>query len=143
MFPISDTIKSEKFPFITLFLIATNIYVFFQEITSGNPDAFIVQYSLIPQAVNFFNPLSFLPFVTSIFLHGGFLHIVSNMWFLWIFGDNVEARLGKIKYIILYLAAGTIGNAIQFLLNPSSPNPMLCASGAVSGVLGAYFLLFP
>jgi len=143
MFPISDTIKSEKFPLITIFLIAANIYVFFQEITSGNPDAFIFQYSLIPQAVNFFNPLSLSPFVTSIFLHGGFLHIVSNMWFLWIFGDNVEARLGKIKYIILYLAAGIIGNAIQFLLNPSSPIPMLGASGAVSGVLGAYFLLFP
>ena len=143
MFPIRDSQNSGKFPFINLSLIAVNIYFFTQELFAPNIELFVKNYALIPANVDLFRPETLTPFISSLFLHAGFLHILSNMWFLWIFGDNVEARLGKIKYIILYLAAGIIGNAIQFLLNPSSPIPMLGASGAVSGVLGAYFLLFP
>src|SRR3990167_6829828 len=116
MFPISDSHKSNKIPFVTLAIIAANIFVFYQQLTTPDGDAFILKYALIPSAVNFLNPSTLVTFATSIFLHGGFFHILSNMWFLWIFGDNVEAHLGRIKYIFLYMAAGLVGNIFQFLL---------------------------
>ena len=108
-----------------------------------NMDSFLIQYSLIPKDINFLSLATLTPFFTSIFLHGGFLHIISNMWFLWIFGDSVEANLGKIKFIILFLLTGIAGNVGQFLINPASSIPILGASGAVSGVIGAYFVLYP
>ena len=143
MFPISDSHKSNKVPFITLSIIAANIFVFYQLLTTPNQEAFIFEYALIPTSVNFLSPQTLISFVTSIFLHGGFFHILSNMWFLWIFGDNVEARLGIIKFALLYLLAGITGNFAQYLLTPASNIPMLGASGAVSGILGSYFILFP
>lgn len=142
MFPISDSHKSNKIPFVTLAIIAANIFVFYQQLTLPDGDAFILKYALVPSSVSFLIPSTLLPFITSMFLHGGFFHIASNMWFLWIFGDNVEAHLGKIKYILLYVVSGIIGNLTQFLLNPALDIPMLGASGAVSGVLGSYFILF-
>ncbi len=108
-----------------------------------NMDGFLLQYSLIPKDINFLSLTTLTPFFTSIFLHGGFLHIISNMWFLWIFGDSVEANLGKIKFVILFLLAGIAGNVGQFLISPASSIPILGASGAVSGVIGAYFVLYP
>jgi membrane associated rhomboid family serine protease len=93
--------------------------------------------------VRFTDYTTLIQFVTSIFLHGGWLHIISNMWFLWIFGDNVEGSLGHFWYLILYLASGVIGGLAQYLFMPDSNIPMLGASGAVAGALGAYFLLFP
>ena len=143
MFPISDSAKSGRIPLITLAIILVNAFVFYEQITVPNQEAFIFQYALIPSSINLLNPQTLLPFITSMFLHGGFFHILSNMWFLWIFGDNVEARLGVIKFTFLYLLAGTIGNLSQFMLTPNSDIPMLGASGAVSGVLGSYFVLFP
>jgi membrane associated rhomboid family serine protease len=143
MFPISDSTKTGKIPFITLAIILANAYVFYKQLSSPNQEAFIFEYALVPSSVNFLNPETLIPFVTSMFLHGGFLHIISNMWFLWIFGDNVEAKLGAIKFILLYILAGIIGGASQFLINPTSDIPMLGASGAVSGILGAYFIMFP
>ncbi len=143
MFPISDSHKSNKFPLVTVAIIAANIYVFYQQLIAPSEEAFILKYALIPSNVSFSDPLSLTPFVTSMFLHGGFFHILSNMWFLWIFGDNVEAHIGKIKYFILYFAAGIVGNLAQFILTPASDIPMLGASGAVSGILGSYFILFP
>src|SRR3990167_10355995 len=106
MFPIRDTRNSGKFPIVNLILIGFNIYVFMQELFSPNIEVFIAQYGLIPQNVNFFDFQTLRPFVTSIFLHAGFLHILSNMWFLWIFGDNVEAKVGHVKYLIFYLFCG-------------------------------------
>src|SRR3989304_121364 len=85
MFPISDSHKSNKVPFITLSIIAANIFVFYQLLTTPNQEAFIFEYALIPTSVNFLSPQTLISFVTSIFLHGGFFHIFSNMWFLWIF----------------------------------------------------------
>ena len=143
MFPISDSERTNKFPYINISIIALNIYVFYKELTAPNMDAFISNFALIPSSVNFSHISSFIPFITSMFLHGGFIHIISNMWFLWIFGDNIEEYLGHIKYLIFYLFAGFVGNILQYVLFPTSNIPMLGASGAISGVLGAYYILYP
>ena len=143
MFPISDSHKSNKIPFVTLAIIATNIFVFYKQLTLPDGDAFTLKYSLIPSNIDLLIPETLTTFITSMFLHGGFFHILSNMWFLWIFGDNVEAHLGRIKYIFLYMVAGLVGNIFQFLLMPDSNIPMLGASGAVSGIFGSYMVLFP
>ncbi|OGD87761.1 hypothetical protein A3D81_02025 [Candidatus Curtissbacteria bacterium RIFCSPHIGHO2_02_FULL_40_17] len=143
MFPIRDTRNSGKFPIVNLILIGFNIYVFILELFSPNIEVFIAQYSLIPQNVNFFNIQTLKPFVTSMFLHAGFLHILSNMWFLWIFGDNVEAAIGHIKYLIFFIFCGVAASFIQYLFIANSTLPMIGASGAIAGVLGAYLKLFP
>lgn len=143
MFPISDSIHTPKFPFINIGLILITIFVFFLQLTIPNPEAFIFTYALVPAQVDFSNYTTFLPFITSMFLHGGILHIVSNMLFLWVFGDNVEAHLGHIQYLFLYVLSGIVGGVAQYILMSSSQIPMLGASGAVAGALGAYFVLFP
>jgi membrane associated rhomboid family serine protease len=84
-----------------------------------------------------------ITFITAMFLHGGWMHVISNMLFLWVFGDNVEDRLGHLKYLLFYLAAGIIGSISHIITNPTSEVPIIGASGAVAGVLGAYFILFP
>lgn len=143
MFPLSDSIKSHSFPFINIAIILSTVYVFFLQITAADIEAFSYQYSLIPALVNFENYATLAPFVTSIFLHGGWLHITSNMWFLWVFGDNVEGHVGKFAYPIVYLISGIAGGLAQYFFSPNSQIPMLGASGAVAGILGAYYVLFP
>lgn len=143
MIPLKDSQPAFIFPFWVITIIAINVYVFYLELTSQSPDAFIAQYALIPSLVDFSFFKSLLPFITSQFLHGGFLHIISNMLFLWVFGDNVEERLGFLFFPIFYLAAGIVGGLLQYSFVPDSNIPMLGASGAVAGVLGAYFALFP
>lgn len=143
MFPISDTIKLKGFPLVTILIIAFTFYVFYQEVTLSNPDAFIRTFSLIPDRVRFTSLLDFVPFITAIFLHGGWLHIITNMWFLWVFGNDVELSLGKLKFLLIYFSAGLLGNIVQYALMPNSPIPMLGASGAIAGILGSYYLLFP
>lgn len=143
MIPISDSIASRRFPFINLFFIGVTVYVFYLQLTSPSPDAFIETYALIPALVDFSNLNTLLPFVTSMFLHGGFLHIISNMLFLWVFGDNVEGHLGFLFYPVLYFASGIAGGLAQYVFSPGSTIPMLGASGAIAGVLGSYFVLFP
>lgn len=143
MFPISDSIKARRFPFITFTLIIITTYIFLQQLAAPDQNAFLIQNSLTPANVNFLNFKSLIPLVTAIFLHGGFLHIISNMWFLWIFGDDVEGYLPPFIFIFLYLIAGIGGNLIQYFLMPDSQIPMLGASGAIAGVLGCYFIFFP
>lgn len=143
MFPISDSSNGKRFPITTVGLILITCYVFYLQITAADPDAFIATYALIPANVSLTNWHTWYPFVTSIFLHGGWLHIISNMWFLFVFGDNVEEALGPFFYLLLYFAAGIIGALSQYLLSPASTIPMLGASGAIAGALGAYFALFP
>lgn len=143
MIPIRDSHPTGKVPFWTVTIIALNIYVFYLEITSLNPEVFINSYALIPSTINLFDPNTLTPFITSQFLHVGFLHIISNMLFLWIFGDNVEERLGFFIFPFFYLISGVIGSLAQFILSPASQIPMLGASGAIAGVLGAYYVLFP
>lgn len=143
MFPLSDTKTSGRSPIWVVIFILANVWVFILELTAPNPDLFVGQFALIPSQVNFFNLDSLEPFLTSQFLHGGFIHIISNMWFLWIFGDNVEERLGFFFFPIFYLLAGVVGGLTQYVFIPNSDIPMLGASGAIAGVLGAYMVLFP
>lgn len=143
MFPIRDHNPSGKFPLITFLLIAANVYIFILEVTSPDTELFIRSYALIPKAVDLLDPVSLQPFVSSMFLHGGWFHLLSNMWFLWIFGDNVEAQFGKIRYILFYLFCGIFSAFIQYLTMVSSDIPILGASGAIAGVLGAYQVFFP
>ncbi|MBI2039492.1 rhomboid family intramembrane serine protease [Candidatus Microgenomates bacterium] len=143
MIPLKDSQPARIFPFWVLTIIAINIYVFYLELTSVNPDFFISQYALIPKLVDLSIPQTLMPFITSQFLHAGFIHIISNMLFLWIFGDNVEERLGFLLFPLFYLTGGAIGGLAQYFLIPDSAIPMLGASGAVAAVLGAYFVLFP
>lgn len=143
MFPIRDNKSSGKFPFVNLILIAVNLYIFLQELISPNIDLYITTYALIPANVNFQDIETAKPFVYSMFLHAGFLHILSNMWFLWIFGDNIEGKIGHIKYLFFYLFCGISASFTQYLFIADSTLPMLGASGAIAGVLGAYLKFFP
>lgn len=142
MIPLRDSKSARVFPFWVLVIIALNTWVFFLEYTSFNLDMFIAQWALIPAFVDFGVFETLTPFITSQFLHAGLLHILSNMWFLWIFGDNVEEHFGKIFFPIIYLLSGVIGGLAQYIIDPSSQIPMLGASGAVAGILGAYMVLF-
>jgi membrane associated rhomboid family serine protease len=143
MLPISDVEKSRRFPIVNLLFIGLNILAFILQITTADPEGFIMQYALVPANINFSDWTTLFPFLTSMFLHGGLLHIGSNMLFLWVFGDNVEGEIGPIPYAILYLGSGIVGALAQYFLSPNSTIPMLGASGAVAGALGAYFLFFP
>lgn len=143
MFPLSDIAPAPRFPFMMWLLIIANVYVFIRELIAPNTDVFINHYALIPAHVNFNDYLTLIPFVTAIFLHGGFLHILSNMWFLYIFGDNVEGALGSIPFLLLFIIAGIAGNLFQYAISPTTSVPMLGASGAIAGVLGCYYVLFP
>ena len=139
MFPISDVIPSRTVPFVTVGLIIANALVFLYMITL--PDAmlerFVATYAVVP--ASFSVPTLF----TSQFLHAGWMHIIGNMLYLWIFGDNVEDRLGHFRYLLFYLGAGALAAILQVLFNPFSAVPMLGASGAIAGVMGAYFVLYP
>lgn len=141
--PIRDHNRSHKFPFLTLLIIAANIFVFLVEMTVPDPDTVVFSYALVPANVNFLMPTTLIPFLTSMFLHAGFVHLFSNIWFLWIFGDNLEATLGKAKFLWLYFLSGLAGGFLQYLLIPTSPIPNLGASGAIAGVLGGYLVFFP
>lgn len=142
MFPLSDSIQPPRFQYLTVLLILANIYVFYLENTAQSLDAFIGTYALVPSQVDFSNPHTLIPFFTLMFLHGSLLHLASNMWFLWIFGDNVESHMGGFWYLVLYFGSGFLGGLLQYYLMATSQIPMLGASGAVAGVLGAYFVLF-
>jgi len=114
-----------------------------RELIAPNIDAFINIYGLIPANIDFSSPQTLTPFISGLFLHAGFLHILSNMWFLWIFGDNVESIMGHIKYLGFYLFCGIAASLAQYLFIANSTLPMVGASGAIAGVLGAYLKYFP
>lgn len=141
MIPISDSEKSRRFPLLNIILIAINIFVFLLQLNS--PDAFTLTYALIPARIDFTDIGTLYPFITSMFLHADILHITSNMLFLWVFGDNVEGELNPITYLLLYLGSGIVGGFAQYVFSPDSTIPMLGASGAVAGALGAYMIQFP
>lgn len=142
MFPLYDSSEKDTFPFVNYVLIALNIFIFIVQVSSPNFDRFIYQNAFIPRSFELFNINSYGLIVTSMFLHGGIWHILSNMWFLHIFGDNVEDRMGHVGYVLFYLFAGIIATLTQYFLNPGSAIPLIGASGAISGVAGAYFILF-
>lgn len=145
MFPIRDTIRSRSFPLVNLALIALNVLVFlFQSSLSQQGFMRIIQtYGLVPAQFSLSNPFEIFTIFSSMFMHGGWFHLISNMWTLYIFGDNVEDRMGSGRYLVFYLLAGVVAAATHVLFIPDLGQPTVGASGAVAGVLGAYFLLFP
>jgi len=143
MFPIRDHQRAGIVPVATWLLIGITAYVFWLELIAPDTEQFIYQWALIPARVSAAGAASLYPFVISLFLHAGFLHIISNMWFLAVFGDNVEAALGKIRYLLFYLAGGVVAALIQFAFLQGAAIPILGASGAVAAVLGYYFVAFP
>lgn len=150
MIPLRDTIKSKTFPFVTVSIIVVNVLIFLGELTLNQDQltALFYQYGAVPSWIvgNFLagNYLTaIVPMITATFLHGGWLHIISNMLFLWVFGDNVEDKLGHFKYFLFYIAVGFIGNLAQILLSVDTTVPIIGASGAVAGILGAYYMKFP
>jgi len=143
MIPIRDHNPSGKFPFITYFLIGLNVIVFLLMFFLSDPafEDFIFRFSLIPVQVARGNNL--FTFFTSIFLHGGIAHLISNMLFLNIFGDNLEDYFGHVRFLLFYFAAGIVASLAQFLVAINSTVPMVGASGAIAGVMGGYLVLFP
>jgi membrane associated rhomboid family serine protease len=139
MFPLRDTQPSYSKPVVTVFLIVINILIFLFEFSLDpySQNAFIATYGLVPDNFHFVNVL------TSMFLHGGWMHVLGNMWFLWIFGDNIEDILGHGKYLVFYLLCGIAAGMTQTLFTPGSRVPMVGASGAIAGVMGAYLIKFP
>jgi len=152
MIPLKNLRPRIHFPSITLALIVVNFIVFFYQLTL-DPRAlqsFIVTYSMIPARAQLALAHSqytlaqgFLPLFTSMFLHAGWLHIIGNMWFLWLFGPNVEDRLGHVPYLGFYLVCGLGAGIAQTVFSLGSTIPGLGASGAIAGVLGAYVVFFP
>jgi len=138
MIPLRDVIPSRTTPVVTIGLIALNIIVFVYELSLGRAvDAFMLYYGLVPAAFSWMNV------ITSMFLHGGFLHVAGNMLYLWIFGDNVEDRMGHGRFLVFYLLCGIAAALAQTITAPDSTVPMVGASGAIAGVMGAYFVLYP
>ena len=143
MLPLGDDNSDRRtFPFVTYALIAINVLVFvLLELPQGdNLDAFLTRWGTIPSQIVAGNGL--ITLITSMFLHAGWLHIGSNMLFLWIFGDNVEDAFGHVLYLIFYLVCGIVASLAQVLVSPSSEVPGVGASGAIAGVLAAYIVLF-
>jgi len=167
MLPIADQNEPGSGPpFVTWALIALNVLVFFLLQGAGANEAFTYGYSAVPAEITTGTDITtpthitvngqteqipqepgpkpiWLTLFSSMFMHGGLLHIGGNMLFLWIFGDNVEHRIGRLRYLLFYLVAGVIASFAQILVDPGSTIPSLGASGAISGVLGAYLVLFP
>jgi len=151
MIPLRDSMRPRRAPVVNWLLIVVNVLIFFYStgLAGTQLEELYFHYGVVPSKV--FHLLQtgtslepvYLPFLTDMFLHGGWLHIISNMWFLWIFGDNVEDRLGHFRYLLFYLIVGVIGSITHVLANPSSPVPIIGASGAIAGVLGGYLISFP
>jgi membrane associated rhomboid family serine protease len=151
MIPIRDINRSETYPVVNNCIIALTLLTFIIELAQGQGlKEFIYLYGLVPArytdpqiAAYFTTGQQVLPFLTSMFLHGGFLHLLGNMWFLYIFGDNVEDRLGHLRYLAFYLVCGLASGASHLVLNWHSNIPTIGASGAIAGVMGAYLILYP
>ena len=154
MIPLKDDIPSSSFPFVTIGLIVLNVLVFLYQASIGMgseraAEAFIMEFGAVPCRVtgacavpgDFPAPIATI--FTSMFMHGGLFHVAGNMLYLWIFGDNVEDTLGHGRFLLFYLLSGVAAAAAQIVMHPDSRVPMVGASGAVSGVLGAYLILFP
>jgi membrane associated rhomboid family serine protease len=142
MIPIADDDSGRRtVPVVTYALIAINVLFFLVELSAGN--AFIERWSVIPSQLLANPAAEFITVFTAMFMHAGWLHLLSNMLYLWIFGDNVEDRLGHAKFLVFYLLCGIAATYSQALVNPNSNVPNLGASGAIAGILGAYLIMFP
>ena len=149
--PLKDLNPRRGFPVVNTLLIITNVVVFIYEVAlpQSAEQAMTLAFGTVPARIPSFLAghtsfeVAFLPLLTSMFLHGGILHLAGNMLFLWIFGDNVEDFFGHFTYLLFYLACGIGGGLVHVLFNMSSPVPAIGASGAIAGVLGAYIFLYP
>jgi len=144
MFPLYDeSFPSRKLPLITISLILVNIFVFLFTYFNPNFEGIILKYGAIPARI--LKEKAIFTLITSMFLHGGFLHLIGNMWFFWLFGDNVEKNLGKIKFLLFYFLSGILAGLFHIFLvsGKESMLPVIGASGAISGVLGGYLILYP
>ena len=139
MIPLRDTQPSFSKPLVTGLLIAINILIFLYEFSLDpfSLNHFIMEYGVVPSR------FQYLDLISSMFLHGGWFHLLGNMWFLWIYGDNVEDVLGHHKYLLFYILCGVAAGMVQVLTNPGSRIPTVGASGAIAGVMGAYLIKFP
>ncbi|MBS4032402.1 MAG: rhomboid family intramembrane serine protease [Clostridiales bacterium] len=150
MIPLKDSPKTRTFPYVNVSIIIINIIVFIRQLAMTNPElqSFVFTYGLIPQAVTealtqgHFSAI-ITPLLTYQFMHGGWLHIGSNMLYLWVFGDNIEDRVGHSKYLLFYLLVGSLAGFAQIAIDTGSTVPIIGASGAVAGVLGAYLVSCP
>jgi membrane associated rhomboid family serine protease len=151
MIPIRDKNPSGTFPYVTIGIIVINVLIFLYELSLGSGlGEFIMKFGVVPLKVSYYSQASdltvtntFFPFISSMFLHGGFIHLIGNMWFLWIFGDNIEDKLGHFKFIAFYFLCGIIASSVHVFFNSQSNVPCIGASGAIAGVLGAYMVTFP
>ena len=152
MIPVRDDQPRFSTPCVTYFLIGLNLVIFLFEaaLTPESFKALLYQLGMVPANITGLLAgarlglvAAFLPTLTSMFLHGSWMHVIGNMWFLWIFGDNIEDYLGHFKYLLFYLLSGLGAAFAQVILNPHSRVPTVGASGAIAGILGAYFLLYP
>ena len=143
MFPISDENPTRRFPILTILLIAANVAVFFLWQVKSGLEYSVQVAGLVPIQLSHFSISGVLHVFTSMFMHGSLFHLLGNMWFLWIFGDNVEDEFGRIQFLIFYLLSGVAGAVTQVVVHAQSMVPMVGASAAISGVLGAYLVLHP
>ena len=146
MLPLKDNIIHRKFPAVTISLIVVNALVFFHEVSLGRRiQEFIYLYGFTPAYVFTHTApvLKIVPLFTSMFLHAGWLHLIGNMWFLWVFANSVEDKLGHFNFAVLYIMCGLSAAAAHFIMNSRSEIPVVGASGAIAGILGAYVVMFP
>lgn len=151
MIPLRDTLRSQNYPIVTNCIIVINVMVFFFEMAQGQDlDGFLYIYGLVPArysiphvAAYFTTAQQLFALFSFMFLHGGFWHLLGNMWSLYIFGDNIEDQLGPLRYLLFYLLCGLTSGLTHLFLNLSSNVPTIGASGAIAGVMGAYFILYP
>jgi membrane associated rhomboid family serine protease len=150
MIPLRDKNPTQRVPFVTILLIISNIAVFFYQVSLGKQlESFLCQFGMTPEKIclgiqnDVTNPLLFIPLATSLFLHGGWLHLGSNMLYLWVFGDNVEDKLGHTRFAFFYFLCGIAASVLHIYIDPLSTIPTVGASGAISGILGAYIVMFP
>jgi len=148
LIPLRDENPTQNLPVVTVLLILLNCLLFGYEMSlvfesSVELNRFIRQWGFVPESFTAGRAGSFITVFSSMFLHGGYLHLGSNMLFLWVFGDNIEDQLGAGRFLVFYLICGVAGSLGQYVVTPHSPAPLIGASGAIAGVLGGYFLLYP
>jgi len=153
MIPLRDNIPTRHYPVITRLIVGINVVVFLfeRQLSPEKMNALSYLFGIVPArfshpawAAHIGLPIhEYWPFLTSMFLHAGWLHLIGNMWFLWILGDKVEEVMGRVRFALFYVLCGVLSGVVHFVTNPASTVPTVGASGAIAGVLGAYFALYP